>query len=210
MTEKTAQQKWLDWAQKIQAIAQSGLTYCKDVYDIERYEQLCVIAAEMIAGHSEHDFSSVHALFKNETGYATPKLDCRGLVMEDEKVLLVREKSDGKWTLPGGWIDINESPRQAVEKEIREESGFTARAIRLLAVYDKHRHAHPPDIFHSYKLFFHCEIESGASRSGLETDGVEFFLPAALPQLSTGRILPEQIQHLCARLKAGICDTEFD
>ena len=128
----------------------------------------------------------------------------------DDKILLVREKSDGKWTLPGGWIDVHDSPRQAVEKEILEESGFVARAQRLLAVYDKQHHAHPPDLFHCYKLFFLCEIESGAPQTGLETDGVDFFAPDELPPLSLQRILPEQIRHLYNRVKNDNRETEFD
>lgn len=202
--------KWLDWAKRLQAIAQSGLTFSKDKYDIERYNQLRDIAAEITATYSDHEFGELQKLFQNEKGYATPKIDCRALIIKDDKILLVREILDGKWTLPGGWIDVNESPRQAVEKEVFEESGYTANAVRLLALYDRNQHAHPGEIFHCYKAFFLCEITGGFPKTSIETDGVEFFTIDELPELSLARILPEQIRHLYKRVKSGMLEAEFD
>ncbi|MCA9734827.1 NUDIX hydrolase [candidate division KSB1 bacterium] len=209
MTEQQSN-KWLEWTKRLQAIAQSGLTYGKDKYDIERYKQIRSLAAEIAATYSDHKFEEIARLFEREKGYATPKMDCRGFILKNDKVLLVREILDGKWTLPGGWIDVNESPQQAVEKEIREESGYEAKAIRLLALYDKNQHAHPHDVFHCYKAFFLCEITGGTPRHSLETDGVDFFAIDNLPELSLARILPEQIKHLYERVKAGVLEAEFD
>ncbi len=195
--------QWLDWAQRLQAIAQDGLTFCRDPFDIERYHQIRCIAAEMLssAGQGQPEESSLrHTLdwMTAETGYATPKLDVRGVVFQGESLLLVRERRDGRWTLPGGWVDVGDSPREAVEREIREESGYEARAVRLLAVYDRNRHPHPPHPQHIYKLFILCELVGGAPAASEETDGVGFFTAEALPELSLGRVTPGQIARMFA------------
>ncbi|MBC7256163.1 MAG: NUDIX hydrolase [Chloroflexi bacterium] len=195
--------QWLDWAQRLQAIAQDGLTFCRDPFDIERYHQIQRIAAEMLssAGQGQPDDAHLqHTLdwITAETGYATPKLDVRGVVFRGEGILLVRERRDGRWTLPGGWVDVGDSPREAVEREIREESGYEARAVRLLAVYDRNRHPHPPHPQHIYKLFILCDLVGGAPAVSEETDGVGFFTPDALPELSLGRVTPGQIARMFA------------
>lgn len=195
--------QWLDWAQRLQAIAQDGLTFCRDPFDIERYHQIQRIAAEMLAGAGisepkEHQLQQTFAWVTSETGYATPKLDVRGVVFGEGGILLVRERRDGRWTLPGGWVDVGDSPREAVEREIREESGYEARAVRLLAVYDRNRHAHPPHPQHIYKLFILCDLVGGAPSESEETDGVGFFPEDALPELSLGRVTPWQITRMFA------------
>ena len=134
--------------------------------------------------------------WEGDEGYVTPKVDVRGGIFEDDRVLLVRERSDGRWTLPGGWVDINDSPSGAVVREIREESGYQARAVKLAALIDKRRHPHPPGIHHIYKLFFLCERIGGAPATSNETDAVQFFPVRALPELSTGRVLASQIERL--------------
>jgi ADP-ribose pyrophosphatase YjhB (NUDIX family) len=186
----------LDWARKVQAIAQNGLAFTTDPYDRERYTELKELVASMLATQLDIPVAQVKGFWEGEAGYATPKVDVRGGIFEDDAVLLVRERSDGKWTLPGGWVDVNDSPSGAVAREIREESGYEARAVKLAAVIDKRRHPHPPDIRHIYKLFFVCERIGGAAATSNETDAVRFFPLRELPQLSLGRVLASQIERL--------------
>jgi ADP-ribose pyrophosphatase YjhB (NUDIX family) len=190
--------EWLEWVRRLQAIAQSGLTYTKDPYDAERYEQVRRIAAEIAASRSGTTADSIDALFSEGTGYATPKVDIRAVVLDEEgAVLLVREKEDGQWTLPGGWVDVGESPSESVEKEVKEESGYEVRAVRLLALWDRDKHPHPPMAFHVYKIVFHCELLGGDPLvASTETEGVDFFSKDALPELSLGRVTPQQIERL--------------
>jgi 8-oxo-dGTP pyrophosphatase MutT (NUDIX family) len=137
--------KWIEWGRKLQAISQSGLHFTQDRYDRERYEQIGEIAAVILAEHTNLSVEELLKLNIAEFGYATPKVDVRGVVFKDEKILLVREIADGgKWTLPGGWADINETPTQAVTREVQEESGFETRVIKLLAVYDREKQKHTP------------------------------------------------------------------
>lgn len=145
--------KWLEWAQKLQAIAQNGLTYSEGVFDIERYKQLQAIATEIMATYSNVEHSYVLDLFSREVGYATPKVDVRGAIFRDDTILLVKEISDGCWTLPGGWADVGESRSEVVVKEVYEESGYQARAIKLLAVYDRDKQGHPPFPFYQKNGF---------------------------------------------------------
>ena len=189
---------WLEWTRRLQAIAQSGLTYAKDPYDVERYEQVRKIAAEIAASHTQAPLERIDDLFSRESGYATPKLDIRAVVLNDqEEILLVREKEDGLWTLPGGWVDVGESPSEAVEREVKEESGYEVRAVRLLALWDRDKHPHPPLPFHVYKIYFLCELLGGSPLTGsIETAGVGFFVTSALPGLSLGRVTPGQIERL--------------
>jgi len=144
---------WLDWAKRLQAIAQAGLTYADGAFDRERYLALRQVAAEIMASHTDSDVERINDLFVNETGYPTPKVDVRGVVFNDAgKILLVRETSDGGWTLPGGWADVQTTPAENVTKEIEEESGYRTRAVKLLAVYDRSRHPHIPAFpHHVYK-----------------------------------------------------------
>src|SRR5690349_9319910 len=168
-----AETRWLQWARQIQAIAQTGLHFAESAYDRERYEQLRELAIEVFAEYSDRSGPEVRAIFDQQKGYATPKVDVRGVVFRDDKVLLVRERSDGLWTLPGGWADVNDSPSEAVEREILEESGFKAKAKRLLALYDRAKHPHqPPFAFHVYKIFVECELLGGSAIVSYETTAV--------------------------------------
>ena len=207
--EETNIPRWLDWARELAAMAQTGLTYARDPYDVARYQRLQAIAAEMIASNSPADYRRVHDLITGETGHPTPKLDVRAAVFQDENVLLVRERADGGWTLPGGWADPGESPREAAERETQEESGYLVRANRLLAVYDRNKHPHPPLIYHAYKLFFACQIVGGEARESSETTGVGFFPVTALPGLSLARVTPAQIERLYAINQDGLA-ADFD
>jgi len=200
----------LEWARKLQALAQNGLTFSRDPFDRERYTQLQELAVQMLSTELAIPADQARAFWEGERGYATPKVDVRGGVFDGDQVLLVRERSDGRWTLPGGWVDVNDAPSQAVAREIHEESGYHARAVKLAALVDKNRHPHPPGVYHIYKLFFVCELTGGSPRAGEETDAVAFFPVRALPELSTGRVLGPQIERLYQhRLNPGL-PTDFD
>ncbi|NUU60612.1 NUDIX hydrolase [Paenibacillus agri] len=188
--------KWLSWAKEIQAIAQTGLAYAKDVYDIERYQALRELSVDILAQYSFESKEKIRLAFAGEEGYCTPKVDIRGVVFREDKILLVREKLDGKWALPGGWADIAFSPSEVVVKEIAEEAGFQTEAVRLLAVLDKKFHQHPPEPYHIYKLFILCRITGGEAAVGVETSGVAFFGADELPELSEERNTEAQLQTM--------------
>ncbi|MCG8356778.1 MAG: NUDIX hydrolase [Kiloniellales bacterium] len=202
---------WLTWAKGLQALAQNGLTFAQSGFDVERYEKVRRIAAEMMAAGSDQRPESIDALFADQAGYATPKVDVRGAAFRDGQVLLVREIGDGGWTLPGGWADVNESPREAIVKEVREESGFEVEVTKLAAVYDRRLHPHhPPMPFHVYKLFFLCAITGGEARPSIETSEVGFFSLDALPTLSVARVVPAQIRRMAEHWVEPGMPTDFD
>ncbi|MGD0709278.1 MAG: NUDIX hydrolase N-terminal domain-containing protein [Anaerolineaceae bacterium] len=207
---ETTDRTWLEWAQRLQAVAQSGLAYCSNVYDIERYHQISNIAAEIVAHYGDADLSVVHGLFASQSGYATPKIDCRGVIFQDEKLLLVRELADGGWTLPGGWVDVGEPLSKAVEREVREESGYLIKASRLLAVYDRNLHGHPPYLFHSYKLFVQCEVIGKTEADPTETAEPTFYAEGDFPPLSLLRTTPEEISRMFTFLRQPDKPAEFD
>jgi ADP-ribose pyrophosphatase YjhB (NUDIX family) len=200
----------LVWARQLQAIAQNGLAFSRDPFDRQRYIQLQELAASMLSSELEVPAATARSFWDGEHGYATPKVDVRGGVFAAERVLLVRERSDGRWTLPGGWVDVNDAPAAAVAREIREESGYEARAVKLAALVDKNRHPHPPGVHHIYKLFFVCELTGGSPRASDETDAVQFFPVNALPELSTGRVLAPQIERLYQHRLNPALPTDFD
>jgi ADP-ribose pyrophosphatase YjhB (NUDIX family) len=187
---------WVKWVSEIQAIAQSGLTYSINEFDKRRYLRLSEIISELAAYCSDNLSDEVEKVFLLETGYPTPKIDVRSFILQEGKVLLVKERSDGLWTLPGGWADINESPSEAVIRETKEETGYNVSVIKLLALWDKLKHDHPPQWPHSYKCFFHCEIVSGKEEENLEIAEQGFFNLNALPPLSTHRVTKKQLSCL--------------
>lgn len=202
----------LQWARKVQAIAQNGLQFSQDPFDRERFEQLQELVTTFLTAQLPITPGQLQGLWRGDEGYATPKVDVRGGVFDQDKVLLVRERSDGKWTLPGGWVDVGDAPAFAVEREIREESGYLAKAVKLAALLDRNNpaHGHPPSILHIYKLFFVCELTGGTATLSNETDGVEFFPVTTLPPLSTGRATQSQIERLYQhQLNRGL-PTDFD
>src|ERR1044072_4651186 len=203
--------QWLAWAKRLQALAQSGLTFTDNPLEIERYQAVRQIAAEMMAAGSDTPIERIIDLFSREVGYATPKVDVRGVIFRDEKILLVRERFDGLWTLPGGWADVGDTPSEAVIKEIREESGFEARAVKLLAAYDQTRHRNAsPFPFHIHKLIFLCEIVGGIEATSIETDEVAFLTEDSIPTLSLGRITPSQIARIYDPYRNPDWPTDFD
>ena len=200
----------LEWARAAQAIAQNGLAFTRDPFDRERYTQLAELVATLLSAELKIPLVEARAFWEGERGYATPKVDVRGGVFAQDRVLLVRERADGRWTLPGGWVDVNDAPSEAVAREIYEESGYRARAVKLAALLDKNRHPHPPGVHHIYKLFFVCELTGGNPAASNETDAVDFFPVSSLPELSSGRVLAPQIERLYEhRLDPGL-PTDFD
>jgi ADP-ribose pyrophosphatase YjhB (NUDIX family) len=203
--------RWLEWANRIRAIARAGHTYTKDVYDRERYEQLQQLAAEIMATYTDTDMDTIYELIDGDTGYPTPKVDVRGVLFQQDRVLLVQEIMDGgRWTLPGGWADIYDTPSEAVTREVYEESGYTTRAVKLLAVYDRQQWPHPPHPNYTYKLFFLCELLHGEPTTSIETSGVGWFSIDRLPELSLSRVLPEQILRCYEHYVHPEQPTDFD
>lgn len=200
----------LEWARKVQAIAQNGLLFTQEPFERERYTQLKDLSDSILAAELDIPLGKARALWEKEDGYVTPKVDVRGGVFDGDKVLLVRERSDGRWTLPGGWVDVNDAPSEAVVREIYEESGYRAKATKLAMLVDKNRHPHPPSVHHIYKLFFLCDLTGGAPKTSNETDGVDFFPVHSLPDLSVGRALSSQIERLYAHHLNQALPTDFD
>ncbi|MEO1249803.1 MAG: NUDIX hydrolase [Pseudomonadota bacterium] len=205
-----AEDPWLTWAREVQSIGQSGLHWQRDEFDKERYEQLLAISADMMAALADGTPPPFKRIFLEQTGHATPKVDIRGVVFRDDKVLLVKEILDGCWSMPGGFADVGRSAAEVVVKELAEESGFQVRADRLLAVYDRARHGHSHSAFHMYKLFFACEIIGGEATGGMETTEVDFFDLDNLPELSAGRITVRQIHRMHELYYDPAAPTEFD
>ncbi len=191
-------------------MSQTGATYASDPYDISRYHRLAEIASDMMARGSGIPSAVVADLFGREAGHPTPKVDVRAAVFRDEEILLVRERGDGLWTLPGGWADVAESPSAAAARETLEESGYRIRILRLLAVYDRDRHPHPPLAYHAYKLFFEGDVVGGEQASSDETDAADFFAVEALPPLSTMRVTESQITRLFRLHQDPCAPADFD
>jgi len=203
--------QWVEWSKRLQSIAQNGLTFARDPYDIERYSAVREIVAEMLSEGSGLGQKVVLGLLEREKDYATPKVDVRGVVFREDKLLLVRERSDGKWTLPGGWADVCASPAENVVREIQEESGFETRAARILAVYDRSKHPHePPFAFHVYKIYMLCTITGGKERVSSETDSVGFFGELEIPELSVTRVTMAQIRRMFEHHRNPELPTDFD
>jgi ADP-ribose pyrophosphatase YjhB (NUDIX family) len=200
----------IELLRRVQAIAQNGLAFTSDPYDRERYEQLQRLVAAAFTSELAVPPAAAARFWEGEVGYATPKVEVRGAVFTEDRVLLVRERSDGRWTLPGGWVDVNDAPSEAVAREIHEESGFRARAVKLAALIDRRRHPHPPHVHHIYKLIFLCELLGGEAACSHETDAAAFYPVTALPELSLGRILPQQIALLYRHHLQPTLPTEFD
>lgn len=184
---------WLQWAVELQSLAQAGLTYGKDVYDKERYERIRDISAEMVSHMTDIPFVRVKELFCNESGYQTPKLDTRAAIFEDEKILLVHE-NNGKWSLPGGWVDVNVSVGENVVKEVREEAGLDVVVEKVIAVQDRAKHNLPIYAYGICKIFVQCSVVGGQFEENIETTEYRYFSMDELPELATEKNTKEQIK----------------
>ncbi len=192
---------WLEIAKRLEAIAQTGLSFTQNEYDMERYEEIREISHTIFHHYTEAPIEKIYDLFAREEGYPTPKMDVRGVVFRGDQILLVREKLDQCWALPGGWADIGLTPNEVVVKEVKEESGLLVRPDRLLAVLDKKMHNHPPSPLHVYKMFILCRETGGDLSAGLETSEVGFFNLENLPALSTERNTIEQLRMIYEQFK---------
>lgn len=195
--------------EQLAAISQAGLTYSRDPHDRERFEELRETLDALLITLSGEG-GSLEGLYSDDVGYRTPKVDVRAVVFQGDKVLLVRERSDGRWSVPGGWADIGQTPSECVLRELKEESGYDGRVVRLLALFDRERQGHPPNPWHTYKAFFLCEVDGEPARSTAETDGVGFFALDGLPALSTGRVTEPQLVAFHESVRGGRDAALFD
>jgi ADP-ribose pyrophosphatase YjhB (NUDIX family) len=201
---------WLGYAKRLQSIAETGLAYAKDNYDRERYEEVTAIATQMIASLGQVPIERIQNLVSNYSkGYTTPKVDVRGAVFKNNKILLVQEKSDSLWTLPGGFADVGFSAAENIEKEIKEEAGISVKAQRLYSVRHKAKGSFNQDARDFYKLYFICEqIDNSDLHPGFETLDVGYFGEEEIPPLSTGRVIEEDIE-LAWRFRRNIIEQTF-
>jgi len=201
---------WLRFAERVQAIAQTGLTYAREPWDRERYEELRGIAVEMAASGLGLEPAEVRVRFAEGTGYPTPKVDVRAVVFRGDELLLVRERRSGRWTFPGGWADVGDTPKAAAERETLEESGYRVRATKLLALLDKACHGHPPSVDYTYKVLIGCRLEGGEPATCHEIDAVGFFPRGAPPELDLDRTTPGQLALAWAHKDDPTRPTDLD
>ena len=201
--------KWFAWAQEIFSLSQSGLTYSGNQYDIERYKRLQEITAEMIDSQSEVSKEAVLKSFSMQAGYITPKVDVRGAVVHNGKILLIQERADEMWAMPGGWADLGDSPATVAEREVWEESGFRVKAEKVVAVIDANR-IQPMEFYHAYKIIFLCRLLEGEPRTSYETLAVNFFERGQLPPLSFYRTNEDMIEEVFAHVGNPGRPTAFD
>jgi ADP-ribose pyrophosphatase YjhB (NUDIX family) len=207
---KTVSPRWLDWAREIQALSQTGLTYSENDYQTQRYRRLMEIAAEIVENHTKLPREPVLGNFLVQPGYATPKVDVRGAVIRDNKMLLVQERVDERWCMPGGWADVGDSPSKTVEREVWEESGFEVVARKVTGVYDANRSGIPLEFYHAYKIVFLCEIVGGQARPSDETLAVDFFSFDDLPPLSSERTSERHLVEALAHFRDPGRPAAFD
>jgi ADP-ribose pyrophosphatase YjhB (NUDIX family) len=201
--------RWLEWAREIQALSQTGLTYSTSDYDTQRYRRFAEIAAEIAQDWGSLSKERLLADFLSQPGYATPKVDVRGAVVRDGKILLVKERVDGRWCMPGGWADVGDGPSKMVAREVWEESGFNVTPSKVIGVYDANRQP-PLEFYHAYKVVFLCEIVGGEARPSDETEAVDFFDFEQLPPLSTNRTNERHLAEVLAHLHDPERPTAFD
>lgn len=201
---------WLEFAKRVQSLAQAGLTYAQNSYDQERYQELSEISVAILAELTGEEVPRIKDLFTNEVGYQTPKTDVRAVIFQDGKILMVREKIDNCWSLPGGWADVGFTPGEVAVKETCEEAGLEVKPIKILAVLDKKCHPHPPSPYHTYKIFILCEAIGGSLQQGSETLDVSYFDRTQLPELSTERGTVSQVQLMFEFLDNPAKETVFD
>jgi ADP-ribose pyrophosphatase YjhB (NUDIX family) len=205
--------EWLVWARQLQAIAQTGQAYTTNPYDRERYLELQTLASRILQHQTGASKDQITHLFSFETGYATPKVDVRAAVFDKEdRLLLVRETSDkGRWTLPGGWADVNITPAHNAIKEVLEESGYKASVNKLAALWDRSTQGHSANVFSCYKLFFICDLIGGEAKTSLETSEIGWFTQASIPtDLSLSRVLPSQIKRMFQHRQNPGLATDFE
>jgi ADP-ribose pyrophosphatase YjhB (NUDIX family) len=203
-------EKWLQWVSELQSIAQAGLTYCTDKYDLDRYQQIRSIVVEILHEYTEIDHKKIRDLFASETGYQTPKVDIRAAVFKDDKILMVNEKVDGAWSLPGGWADVNTSVGESAMRECLEEAGAIVKPKRIIAIHHGNKHNNPLFVYTIYKIFVECELVENNFKENTETLGAGFFGPDNLPKISFERNTPDQIKMCFEAKKSKVFEAIFD
>lgn len=207
---KEKEPQWLKWAREIQALAQTGLTFTENHYEVQRNTRLSEIAAEIVAQYTNVPKDKIQENYLAQPGYATPKIDVRGAAIRDNKILLVQERTDQRWCMPGGWADVGDIPSEMVVREVREESGFEVEAKKVIAVFDANRSGRPMELYHAFKIIFLCDIVSGEARLSEETMGVEFFSFDNLPPLSSNRTNERYLAEVRAHITDPSRPTAFD
>jgi len=205
----TKPSKWIAWAREIFSMSQAGITYSQNEFDIERYKRLQEITAEMIESQAGLSKESVLESFSMQAGYTTPKIDVRGAVIRDNKILLIQERMDGKWAMPGGWADLGNTPASVAEREVWEESGYEVKAEKVVAVLDANR-IEPMEFYHAFKIIFLCKLMGGEPRISHETLAVDFFDLDHLPPLSLYRTNESMLQEVFAHVQDSNRRTAFD
>ena len=201
--------QWITIAQRIQAIAQAGLEFCHNDFDRDRYRQLREISTEIIQNHTKYPRQEIVELFASETGYPTPKVDVRAIIFKDDKILMVREKLDGKWSLPGGWADQHHTLSENLVKESFEEAGAVVEPGKVIAILDRNRGNYPPIPHGCYKIFVECRLKEIVFSDNTETSDAEFFSLNELPELSTERITKKQLE-MCFEARREDWEVVFD
>lgn len=203
-------EKWLEWAIRLQSIAQAGLTFGENRYDLDRYNQIRAISVEILQEYTGISYEKIKDLFTSETGYQTPKVDIRASVIRDDKILMVREKIDGAWSLPGGWADVNTSVSESAARECLEEAGAVVSPVRIIAIHQADRHYNFPYPYTVYKIFVECRLSEISFTENTETLEAEFFALDSLPPLSTERNTREQIEMCFSAGKKEVFEALFD
>jgi ADP-ribose pyrophosphatase YjhB (NUDIX family) len=203
------QPKWIAWAREIFSLSQAGLTYSQNEFDIERYKRLQEITAEMIETQTEVSKESVLDSFSMQAGYATPKIDVRGAVVHEGKILLIQERMDEHWAMPGGWADLGNAPASVAEREVWEESGYRVKAEKVIAVLDANR-IEPMEFYHAFKIIFLCKLIGGEPQTSHETMAVNFFDMNDLPPLSLYRTNEDMLKEVFAHVSDPTRPTAFD
>lgn len=202
--------KWLDWAREIQQLCQTGLAFSESQYDTDRYKRLLEIAAEITTEHTKINKQKLLDSFNSHLGYATPKVDIRAAIVKNNEILLVQEKMDKKWAMPGGWADVGEPPSLAITRETKEETGLDIKPIKIIGIYDANRDGRPLEFFHAYKIVFLCGVVGGSIVTSDETIDVKYHSIDALPDLSTSRTDQKHIIDIKRTLEDSAVPTAFE
>jgi ADP-ribose pyrophosphatase YjhB (NUDIX family) len=203
-------EKWLKWVTELQSIAQAGLTFCTNDYDRDRYEKIRTLTVEILHEYTDMDHKKIRELFASETGYQTPKVDIRAAVFKDDSILMVKEKVDGAWSLPGGWADVNTSAGESAIRECMEEAGAIVKPKRIIAIHLGNKHNNPLFPFTIYKIFVECELIENRFTENTETLEAGFFKQDNLPELSFERNNPDQIRMCFDSKKQKVFEAVFD
>lgn len=202
--------RWLTWAREIQSLSQTGLTYTSSDYETQRYQRLTEIAAEIVRDHTSLPEKRLVEDFGMQQGYATPKVDVRGAIVRNGEILLVQERVDDRWCMPGGWADVGDLPSEMVVREVWEESGFHVVPRKVVGLFDANRSGRPLELYHAYKVVFLCDITGGEARPSSETLDVRFFPFDRLPPLSTNRTHQRHLAEVWAHVQDSDRPAAFD